>query len=156
MPPRSTICTTKAPWRIACGLNSSAWRYAAERQWNVNIGKSWYKLDFALFCENGKIDVETDGDTWHAARERIAEDNRRDNDMESTGWHVLRFNGHQIREEMSSYSVPKVTQMITRLGGLSEEGLVGRSFYDTPDGMAQQLTLLEDSPEYANETEAEP
>ena len=102
---------------------------------------------------DGKIDVETDGDTWHAVRERIAEDNRRDNDLESAGWHVLRFNGHQIREELSSYSVPKVTETITHLGGLDEGALAGRAYYETPEGQAQQLPLLEDGADYARETE---
>lgn len=120
----------------------------AERQWALRLGDAWYFLDFALFCVKGPINVETDGDTWHSRRERIAEDNRRDNDIESTGWHVLRFNGHQIRESLADYCVPKVTQMINRLGGPSDEGLVPRTFYSTPDGLAQQLSLFEESVRY--------
>jgi hypothetical protein len=72
----------------------------------------------------------------------------RDNDLEAAGWHVLRFNGHQIRESLADYCVPKVTQMITRLGGLSDEGLVPRTFRTGPQGLAQQLTLFEDGPAY--------
>ncbi len=34
-------------------------------------------LDFAIDCARGRIDVETDGDTWHANSERAALDNRR-------------------------------------------------------------------------------
>jgi very-short-patch-repair endonuclease len=120
----------------------------AERQWDTKIGSAWYKLDFALFCEKGKIDVETDGDTWHAVPKRIPEDNRRDNDLASDGWYVLRFNGHQIREQMPSYCIPNISDMINRLGGQSEQGLVARTFYQTSEGLAQQLTLLEDGPEY--------
>ena len=120
----------------------------AERQWDARVGSAWYKLDFALFCEEGKIDVETDGDTWHADAERIPEDNRRDNDLASQGWYVLRFNGRQIHEQMPSYCVPNISQMINRLGGLSEEGLVARTFCETTEGLGQQLTLLEDGPEY--------
>lgn len=120
----------------------------AERQWDARSGPTWYKLDFALFCEKGKIDVETDGDTWHAHPERIPEDNRRDNDLASDGWYVLRFNGHQIREQMPSYCVPNISQMINRLGGLSAGGLVARTFHQTTEGLAQQRTLLEDGPEY--------
>jgi len=121
---------------------------AAERQWALKVGKAWYFLDFALFCTEGRIDVETDGDTWHADPERIPEDNRRDNDLASTGWHVLRFNGRQIRESLTDYCVPKVTKMINRLDGLSQEGLVSRTFHDAPDGLAQQLTLFEDRADY--------
>ena len=86
-------------------------------------GKAWYFLDFALFCREGRIDVETDGDTWHADPERIPEDNRRDNDLASAGWYVLRFNGRQVRESMNEYCLPKVTGMINRLDGLGEEDL---------------------------------
>lgn len=120
----------------------------AERQWDTRIGSAWYKLDFALFCEKGKIDVETDGDSWHAITERIPEDNRRDNNLASDGWYVLRFNGHQIRAQMSSYCTSKVSDMINQLGGLNDEGLVARTFHQTSEGLAQQMTLLEDGPEY--------
>ena len=120
----------------------------AERQWDVNIGKAWYKLDFALFCAEGKIDVETDGDTWHADPKRIPEDNRRDNDLEVSGWHVLRFNGLQIREQMSDYCVPKITKMINRLDGLEEGRMVPRTFHSGSEGIAQQLTLSDGGAEY--------
>ena len=40
-----------------------------------------YALDFAFYCEKGKMDVETDGDSWHADPKRIPMDNRRDNDL---------------------------------------------------------------------------
>ena len=49
---------------------------------------------------------------------------------------------------MPSYCVPNISQMINRLGGLSEEGLVARTFCQTTEGLGQQLTLLEDGPEY--------
>jgi hypothetical protein len=38
----------------------------AERQEFVRADQHDYALDFALYCALGKIDVETDGDTWHA------------------------------------------------------------------------------------------
>ena len=43
--------------------------------------------------------------------------------------------------------------MINRLDGVSEEGIVARIYHETPDGIAQQLMLFEDGPEYAGETE---
>jgi hypothetical protein len=41
---------------------------AAERQYFVQVRASLFALDFAVFCDRGQIDVETDGDTWHADR----------------------------------------------------------------------------------------
>jgi len=120
----------------------------AERQWSVKVERVFYFLDFALFCDKGKIDVETEGDAWHADPQRIPQDNRRDNDLEASGWHVLRFNGHQIREELADYCMPNITDMINRLDGLSDEGRVPRQFYRASDGYAEQLRLLESPAEY--------
>jgi very-short-patch-repair endonuclease len=123
----------------------------AERQWGLQSCGNYYQLDFALFCHQGQIDVETDGDTWHAQRERIPLDNQRDNDIQSAGWHVLRFNGGQIREQAESYCIGKVEEMVNRLGGLKEGKLVGRKFY--PQAGAQQYSLFEEEGEYEVEEE---
>ena len=120
----------------------------AERQWPLITEDGEYHLDFALFCAEGNVDVETDGDTWHARPERIPDDNRRDNALQSVGWHVLRFNGQQIRETMSEYCVPKIMKTIGTLGGLAEERLVPRQFFNMSEGVAQQLTLFEEQLEY--------
>jgi very-short-patch-repair endonuclease len=62
----------------------------AERQEFVEVKEKAYLLDFAIYCRNGKIDIETDGDIWHSNKNRIPEDNRRDNDLETHGWRTLR------------------------------------------------------------------
>lgn len=54
----------------------------AERQYPLEIDDQYYFLDFAIFCNKGNIDIETDGDTWHAPREQIAVDNVRNNNLE--------------------------------------------------------------------------
>jgi very-short-patch-repair endonuclease len=128
---------------------------AAERQWDVNIGQAWYKLDFALFCQKGPLDLETDGDAWHVSPERSDQDNVRDNDLKTAGWQVMRFTGRQIREQMADYCVPQITAMINRLDGLHEERLVPRQFYSTPEGQVQQLSLFEAGAEYDAEEEGE-
>ncbi len=93
----------------------------------------------------GKIDVETDGDEWHANPERAEQDNLRDNDLESTGWQQLRFNTHQIQEELAEYCIPKIAKMINRLGGVEEEGKLMPRKIDlkSVDG-AYQLGLFDD------------
>ncbi len=47
----------------------------AERQEFVTARGHDYALDFALYCTKGGIDVETDGDFWHANPEKAEEDN---------------------------------------------------------------------------------
>ncbi len=118
-------------------------KISAERQWDLQVSDARYLLDFAVFCQKGSLDIETDGDTWHANRKRIPKDNQRDNALQSAAWHVLRFNGKQIRESVTEYCVPQITNTINRLGGLNDEGLVPRKFYNLPEGVGQQLTLLD-------------
>jgi len=67
---------------------------------------------------DGKIDIETDGDYWHTHPEKRAEDSIRYNDLNSIGWHILRFTSQQVREQMTEYCVPKVKDTIDNLGGL--------------------------------------
>ncbi len=121
---------------------------SAERQEFVPVKDRSYALDFAIYCTSGKIDVETDGDTWHADPERIPLDNLRDNDLETTGWRVLRFNTTHIREKMAEYCLPTIVENINRLDGVDEkERLVPRRInLDGPDG-AYQLGLFDDIPD---------
>ncbi len=115
----------------------------AERQWRVEVNKKHYYVDFALFCRKSGIAVETDGDSWHLGHPQSMADNQRQNDLTSGGWHILRFNTYQIREEMASYCIPKVQETINENEGLVDDGLVPRKFYTLPTGGGQQLTLFE-------------
>jgi len=116
-------------------------RIQAERQYAVSHEGEWYMLDFAVFCKRGKIDIETDGDTWHADRSRIPEDNRRNNALASLGWSVLRFNGSQVREQMASYCEPRIVKTMNRLGGLDSSA---DSLDVTPGGIVRQMDLFEE------------
>jgi len=119
----------------------------AERQWEVTNGQVFYKLDFALFCNQGKIDVEVDGDQWHHNRERAPKDNARNNELVTIGWQVLRFAAREIRDSMGD-CMYRVKQTVNRLDGLSSEGLVSRKFYNLPGLDAEQPALFEESGEY--------
>ncbi len=120
----------------------------AERQWRLPIEKRNYYLDFAVFCNDGFIDIETDGDYWHIRKDRAAEDNIRNNAMASKGWKVLRFNTKQVNEEMQSYCIPEIDETINHLGGLSDGGLVPRVFSQEGNQTIQQLSLFERRVEY--------
>jgi very-short-patch-repair endonuclease len=116
----------------------------AERQWPVFQDDLSYRLDFAFFCNKGKLDVETDGDTWHLEKGRVASDNQRNNDVEALGWHVMRFNSHQIKEQRDDYCIPRIQGSLNNLGGLIEDGLVPRKFFKKGGGGGQQLSLFGD------------
>lgn len=117
----------------------------AERQELVRVDTRRYALDFAIYCGNGKLDIETDGDTWHVNRERAPLDNLRDNDLHSAGWSLLRFTTYQVRDELSSYCVPKIAATVNELGGIEEGNILPRFARRRPDD-SYQLGLFEHRP----------
>ena len=117
-------------------------RINAERQYWEPVGKRRYCLDFAIFCADGKIDVETDGDVWHANPERAPLDSLRDNALSTIGWKVIRFTERHIKEELETYCLPVVTENINRMGGLNGERQVGRKV--DPDDAPYQPSLFDD------------
>jgi very-short-patch-repair endonuclease len=98
----------------------------AERQDYVVARKNDYALDFAIYCAKGNIDVETDGDFWHANPEKAAKDNLRDHDLNTAGWKVLHFSEKQIQEQAASYCVKTVVENINKLGGVDEGKVIPR------------------------------
>lgn len=116
---------------------------SAECQWRLDVVKKHYFLDFAVFCQSGFLDIETDGDTYHLKKDNVARDNVRNNALARMGWRVLRYNGNQVRQQMAEYCLPEVQETINTLGGLSDDGLVPRVFYTQKGVSAQQLSLFE-------------
>lgn len=98
----------------------------AERQYFLEIESKHYALDFAIWCDRGKIDIETDGDRWHANKEKAELDNLRDHALIAQGWEVLHFTTHQVMEELDSYSIPRIRDVINQLGGLDEGQILPR------------------------------
>ena len=89
-----------------------------------------------------EIDIETDGDTWHARADRIPSDNERNNQLAQKGWRILRYNGKQLRTAMGR-CIDEVKETINNLKGLSDEGLVPRIFYQQGNQPVQQLSMFE-------------
>lgn len=119
----------------------------AERQEQIKVKEKNYFLDFAIYCANGNINVETDGDTWHATKDRIPSDNLRDNDLHTLGWHTFRFNTHQVQEEMGSYCIPKIVEAINRLGGLGQQGKLVLDLPEQTTLEGNQLNLFQVKPD---------
>lgn len=118
----------------------------AERQEFVELGNDFAALDFAIYCAQGKIDVETDGDSWHANPKKSALDNRRDHALISLGWVVLRFTTTQVVDELMNYCVPTIVTKINALGGLDDEkGIVPRKIELNDSGTGEQLRLFDPS-----------
>jgi len=101
-----------------------------------------YFLDFAIYCELGKINVETDGSFWHDNPEQARIDRPRDNALETTGWRVLRFDDLEIHEKMAEYCLPTIVNNINQLGGVEEGHSMGRKVSLSNPG-ATQLSLFD-------------
>lgn len=90
-----------------------------ERQYVVNIRKTTYFLDFCVFCKDGNIDIECDGERYHTMPESLTKDRIRNNNLTSYGWSVLRFSSSEINREIN-LCLEIVKKTINTLGGLSD------------------------------------
>lgn len=109
----------------------------------MTIKNNNYFLDFAIYCGTGKLNVETDGDTWHANPEKAVQDNFRDNSLETAGWSLLRFNTQQIQEKMADYCIPAIVETVNSLGGVDVGGFLPRRI-DLNAPSSYQLGLFDD------------
>lgn len=91
----------------------------AERQYLVREDKPGYMLDMTVFCLDGNLDIECDGDAYHAGSDRADADSERDNTLTTAGWHVLRFSGRRIKDDTDK-CMETVRRTVRRLGGAGE------------------------------------
>jgi very-short-patch-repair endonuclease len=92
----------------------------AERQWKIVVDRHNYYLDFALFCKNGKLAIETDGYTYHYdSRNQIDYDAWRRNEIDLDGWRFLYYTTKQVKDDWTPY-LAQIQKAIEQLGGLEE------------------------------------
>ena len=96
---------------------------AAHEYCLMEKGRCRYRLDFAIFCKKGKIDVECDSEKWHFQPSRQVKDRARDRWLKRKGWGVLRFPGEQIRNDPDG-CITSLKKAIKGLGGPGLGGLV--------------------------------
>lgn len=106
--------------RLYSGLRD--WNLIAEREFRARCrdldGGRTFFLDFALFCREGRLDIEADGDTYHLRRERILRDRERDKVLVSNRWNVLRFHTDEIRHNLHA-TLRRVANTVTAYGGVT-------------------------------------
>jgi len=89
----------------------------AEREWELNIKDHTYYVDFAVFCKQGKLAIETDGYTTHyGSREKIDYDTWRRNEIELDDWRFLQYTTKQVKENWNLY-LTQIQESIDMLGG---------------------------------------
>lgn len=112
----------------------------AERQWRLRAGQRNYCLDFAVFCARGGLDIECDGDSYHANSEKSRDDNARNNALTRDGWAILRFSTAQIVGEMAE-CLRQVRETISQRGGVQSCDGQTRFPATGPEG-ARQMSLF--------------
>lgn len=85
-------------------------------------GNCRYRLDLAIFCKYGKIDIECDNEKWHYQPKRRKSDRKRNRWLKAHGWNILRFSGNEIINNTSK-CIEKTKNAISSLGGLLCEKL---------------------------------
>lgn len=95
----------------------------AEREYPVRTrGDSSYFLDFAVFCKNGKLAIEMDGDQHQSTRDAVIYDNRRDNNLLIDGWETFRYAKEDIAPDRLKDTLSEIGKAIIGHGGLKTEG----------------------------------
>lgn len=90
----------------------------AERQWKIIIQNRNYYLDFAVFCKNGKLAIETDGYSYHYdSKNQIDYDTWRQNEIELDDWRFLHYTTKQVKDNWIPY-LSQIEQKIGQLGGV--------------------------------------
>jgi very-short-patch-repair endonuclease len=87
-----------------------------ERQYLVRESGAGHMLDMAVFCSDGNLDVECDGERWHSGPDKAAADRERDNSLTEAGWRILRFSGREINAEPDR-CLRRIRRTVRRLGG---------------------------------------
>ncbi len=92
-------------------------RIFAEREWELTLKNKKYYIDFAVFCNNGKLAIETDGYTTHYdSREKIDKDTWRRNEIALDEWRLMQYTPKHVNENPSQY-ISQINEMIENLGG---------------------------------------
>ncbi len=87
-----------------------------ERQFHVQVNQQHCFLDFAVFCSQGKLNIECDGG-YHDHMPLVDIDRGRNNLLQSAGWSVLRFSANDVYNHPEK-SLALVAETIARYGGL--------------------------------------
>lgn len=98
------------------------------REYFIQTSSGNYHLDFALFCFDGKINIECDGDTYHDKKEQVHYDKKRNNALEVEGWSVLRYTTEQINKNIDMV-VQQVQENTVKYGGYEKLDDFGKFQY---------------------------
>lgn len=79
-----------------------------------------FRLDFAIFCQKGRIALECDHSRWHQQPSRKQQDRLRDRWLRKRGWTVIHFSEDAILMEPLTM-IGELEKLIVSLGGPAED-----------------------------------
>jgi len=91
-------------------------------QYYVSIDKRRFCLDFAIFCQKGKIAIECDNKKAHASSAQQKKDKEKDNFLRRHGWRVIRLKEADTLSNLKSCLL-RIQRAIQKLGGSDEKTL---------------------------------
>lgn len=86
----------------------------------ISENKKRYRVDFALFCKNGKIAIECDNKKAHSSRLQRKKDKIKNNFLKYHGWTVVRLPEANIISDLAS-CILRIERGIRQLGGLTND-----------------------------------
>lgn len=110
----------------------------------VNINDRSYRIDYAIFGAEIRIAVELDGFEFHGTREAFSYDRLRQNDLQASGWTILRFSYDSIRNE--TVRCVEQLQAVLRLDRQLEDLIIRSPIIEIPDMKPDSLYALGKSP----------
>jgi len=90
----------------------------AERQYEVEEGGAHHQVDFAIFCQEGRVAVMCEGEPAGERLRVIRESQVSDYDLTACGWTVLRFDQQQLGRDVPG-CLDAVREAVSCCGGLS-------------------------------------
>ena len=75
-----------------------------------------YRLDFAVFCQQGRIAIECDNLKAHSTKTQILKDRKKDKFLKSIGWQVIRLKEKDIIERLN-FCTDQISRLVKTLGG---------------------------------------
>jgi very-short-patch-repair endonuclease len=92
----------------------------AERQYEVEEGGAHHRVDFAIFCQEGRVAVMCEGEPAGERLRVIRESQVSDYDLTAWGWTVLRFDRQKLSRDVPG-CLAAIREAISCCGGLSFE-----------------------------------